>query len=480
MLGVATLIVVNSVMSGFSNKLKDRLHGILSDVRIETDRTEGFDETPDELVEKIRNSDVGHHVEALSPNVEMFALVQFTCRDNHGRKYPMMIQVRLVGVDPVKQAQVGGFSEYLVRQKGSQSPSFDLTKEAKERVSRLRFHEFIEGGEPALELPRLKDPLAEEPFTFLKPLPKIAPQAGNALPPPNIEPSLPPRLSGAIIGYSIAHYRSKGTSGTEGEDIPILLPGDEIFVTTVGASGTRPVSAKFIISDYFRSGMSEYDSSFLYVPIEDLQRMRGMGSRVNAMQMRLKDDVRSDSKYVHETIVPGLQKVMPPPEARVRSWEQQQGALLAAIDIERSILNILLFMIVGVAGFGVLAIFSMIVSEKYRDIGVMKSLGASNRGVMSIFLNYGFLLGAIGCVCGTILGITITNHINEIEHLLAKISGTQIFDRNIYYFDKIPTQIDPVSVLITNFGALTIAVVFSILPALRAARLHPVRALRFE
>ena len=92
----------------------------------------------------------------------------------------------------------------------------------------------------------------------------------------------------------------------------------------------------------------------------------------------------------------------------MQSWEQQQGPLLSAIDIERGILNILLFLIVGVAGFGVLAIFSMIVSEKYRDIGVMKALGASSQGIMSIFLGYGLLLGIVGCVAGTLLGLFIT------------------------------------------------------------------------
>ena len=93
---------------------------------------------------------------------------------------------------------------------------------------------------------------------------------------------------------------------------------------------------------------------------------------------------------------------------RVATWEEHQGPLLSAIDVERGILNMLLFMIVGVAGFSILAIFTMIVSEKYRDIGIMKSLGASNRGVMSIFLGYGLLLGIVGCASGTVLGLWIT------------------------------------------------------------------------
>src|SRR6202008_732695 len=108
---------------------------------------------------------------------------------------------------------------------------------------------------------------------------------------------------------------------------------------------------------------------------------------------------------------------------RVSTWEQKQGPLLAAVAVEQSILNMLLFFIIAVAGFGILAIFSMIVVEKTRDIGVLKALGASNAGVMSIFLGYGVLLGVVGAGLGTALGLFITVRINEIEHILARITG---------------------------------------------------------
>src|SRR5205807_1114412 len=152
-----------------------------------------------------------------------------------------------------------------------------------------------------------------------------------------------------------------------------------------------------------------------------------------------------------------------------------QGPLLAAISIERGILNILLFMIIGVAGFGILAIFSMIVIEKTRDIGILKALGASNFGVLKIFLGYGLLLGVVGATLGTALGIGITLYINRIEHLIAQVTGHQIFDRHVYYFNEIPTNIQAMSVALVDGGAVFIAVLFSIMPALRAALLHPVR-----
>ncbi|HEX3314494.1 MAG TPA: FtsX-like permease family protein, partial [Gemmataceae bacterium] len=164
----------------------------------------------------------------------------------------------------------------------------------------------------------------------------------------------------------------------------------------------------------------------------------------------------------------------------IRTWEEKQGPLLAAIDIECGVLNVLLFMIVGVAGFSILAIFSMIVAEKTRDIGIMKSLGASNGGVLQIFLGYGLLLGVVGSVLGTIVGLLFTDNINIIENWLSMLSGHHVFDPSIYYFDKIPTNIETLTVILVNVGAIAIAVTFSVLPALRAAMLHPVRALRFE
>jgi len=482
MLGVATLIVVNSVMSGFSNKLKDRLHGILSEVMVETDRADGFAEPPDAMIARIKASPVGEYVEAVSPTVETVAMLQFYVRDRTGQKVPIIKHVKLVGVDAAKHATVNRFKDYLTRQKDSAAaPSFDLTPAAKERHARNQWLGDWDAPPAASPLPPVVIPNVQpDPAALFRGGEVVAPPA-PAVPPPALPAAAPPRLPGVVLGYGIGHRTYTDPATGKQEPYTLLREGDDVLLATVGAGGMTPVYGTFAVADFFKADMSDYDNSFVYVPLADLQQLRGMAGRVNSLQLRLRADVAGDEKFVHETIVPELRKLFPREDGiAVQSWQQHQGTLLAAIDIERGILNLLLFMIVGVAGFSVLAIFTMIVAEKYRDIGVLKSLGASNAGVGQIFLGYGLLLGAIGCGCGSAAGLLITRYINEIEGFLTKLTGQQIFDRSIYYFDQIPTNVEAVTVLLVNVGAVGIAVLSSVLPAARAARLHPVRALRFE
>ena len=177
-----------------------------------------------------------------------------------------------------------------------------------------------------------------------------------------------------------------------------------------------------------------------------------------------------------------LTQAFPPQSSpfRIRSWQEMQGPLLAAVQLETTILNILLFFIIAVAGFGILATFYMIVVEKTKDVGILKSLGAPSSGVMNIFLAYGLSLGIVGSGVGMVMGLLFVIYINKVARVVEWITGHEVFDPTVYYFQEIPTIIDPFTIAWIVAGAMVIAVLASVLPALRAARLHPVEALRYE
>jgi lipoprotein-releasing system permease protein len=452
MLGVATLIVVNSVMSGFSSKLRDRLHGLLSDVVIESD-FEGFPD-PEGKMAAIRNDPfLNERIVAMAPTLEIFAMLQF---EWNGAS--IMRAVHLIGIDPEARARLGGFTEHLVC--NSDKP-LELSPEALERYRQNHRKPLVLGVGASPGWPPAQDPL---PGPDGKPPPD---------PPPSrsAEDYVPEPL---ILGYGLAHFRKpKEHPEDPPEEIRTRWPGDEVIITTVSGAKLVPVNYRYVVSDYFRSEMSEYDSQYVFVPLKHVQKLRAMEGRATSIQIRLKDYREA------KAVVKRLKEVLHGP-FEVKTWEDKQGALLAAIRVEKGILNVLLFLIVGVAGFGILAIFSMIVVEKTRDIGILKALGASNGGVMKIFLGYGLLLGLVGAGFGTALGVTLTVYINQIEAFLARLTGMEIFPRDVYYFNEIPTDLQPFSVGLVNVGAVAIAVVFSVLPALRAALLHPVRALRYE
>ncbi|MFO0191989.1 MAG: ABC transporter permease, partial [Planctomycetia bacterium] len=303
--------------------------------------------------------------------------------------------------------------------------------------------------------------------------------AGNTEEEPQ-DPAAPHRAR-VYIGYQLVSvpYVDKETGKTR--QLTMAQPGDDIKISTVTA-GRPPQPCHFYatIVDTFKSGMSEYDSHLVFCNIEELQRMRGMidpesGEKAfTRIQIRLKEGVDPDR------VVERLKAALPAGKFHVSTWEKKQGPLLAAVEVESMILNVLLFLIIAVAGFGILAIFYMIVVEKTRDIGILKSLGAGSAGIAGIFLGYGLFLGLVGAGAGLALGLAITWNINGIRALVEWFTGQRVFDPSIYYFFKIPTIVHPGTIAWIMAGAVAIAVASSVLPALRAARLHPVEALRHE
>jgi lipoprotein-releasing system permease protein len=486
-LGVATMIVVNAVMQGFTQEMYERLHSILSDVVIEAHSLEGF---PDPIwhMEQVKRI-IGDDVVGMTPTVHVPAMLSF----QYGGQW-VTRPVQLIGIDEKTQAAAGDFQSFLQHPANRQSMTFDLrdggfngvdhqakkgegaNREALKGAGMERRRNNVKaqrGFEADVKRHQEKQANRAEQAPVVVPEPNIFDRRPKE-PQPEYDPLKP--HTGVVLGIALATYRDK-----ENRDRFLVLPGDDVKLTFPTA-GTPPKALDdvFTVVDFYECKMSEYDSSFVFVPINKLQELRGMidpqsGTRfVTAIQVKLRPGVDN------QTVRNKLRKAFPPELVSVLTWQDKQGPLLSAVQMETRILNLLLFMIVAVAGFGILAIFFMIVVEKTKDIGILKSLGASSSGIMGIFVGYGLLLGIVGAGGGMVIGLLFVANIDRIADVLSWLTGKPVFDPQIYYFFRIPTIVDPFTVSWIVAGALAIAVMASVLPARRASRLHPVEALRYE
>ena len=513
MLGVATMIVVNSVMAGFSTEMRDRIHGILADVMVESRSMDGILDA-DQLMARI-DAAAGDYIADMTPVVEVPGLLTFELVGE-----PYTVPIELIGIDPKGKSLVGPMVEYLesyqpvvkdgkvVREalrSRDQVPNWELTEEAKAYRRRQILNsqdEMREDGfeigqtPPASDSPEFQqtggDEIAtEEDIELAGGFSDEVYQELDFGEEQHEEPQdiFAPRAAKVYMAAGLISLPVENGETGETEIRFMRRPGDDVTVGTVVANRMDPVKIEATITDVFKSGMSEYDSRLVFMNIRELQKCRGMfenpvrdnfGNIVDATYAVTSVQIRLHDFEDHEEVVKRLKAAFPPEQVQVRTWEEKQGPLLEAVAVESAILNVLLFLIIAVAGFGILAIFYMIVVEKTRDIGILKALGASSKGVMSIFVTYGLALGVVGSSVGVVLGLLFVKYINEVEDGISWLTGHEVFNEDIYYFHDIPTRVHPGTVIWVAIGAMAIAVLASILPARRASRLNPVESLRYE
>jgi lipoprotein-releasing system permease protein len=191
------------------------------------------------------------------------------------------------------------------------------------------------------------------------------------------------------------------------------------------------------------------------------------------MEVRVRIGSYDEAPAVKAAIAPRFQGF------RVQTWEDLRAEYLAAVNTEKVMLLVVLSFIVLLGGFTILATLTLTVVEKTRDIGLMKALGGTTGGVLSLFARSGLLIGVLGGVLGLGLGLYVTHHVNTIKDGLEKI-GIRVFPPNIYLFREIPTRVDVASVAGIVLGAIGVAFLSGLPPALRAARMDPATALRHE
>ncbi|MEM6689952.1 MAG: FtsX-like permease family protein [Planctomycetota bacterium] len=487
-LGVATLIVVNSVMAGFSAEMHDRLHGLASDILIECHSSNGLPNV-EHHVDTIHQV-CGDKLDGVSVSVHVPAMLGI----QHGDDM-MTRHVNLVGIDAKTYDEVSHFGRYLLHPENQKHASFDLRETGygpdreffphagwayrRERVAIQRELEAHRAQFRALSDVQATPTIAGPSVSVGLPSALAVETDGEEI--TEFDP-MTEQMPGLVLGISTCTTRYRDPQNNV-RDHYYCRPGDDVRMMFPGAGDeAKVISQKFTVVDLYESGMSEYDSTFAFCRLEDLQNFRGMidpstGDRaVTTIQLKLVEGANLNA------VRDALRLVYPPERMpiQIQTWRDMQGPLLAAVRLETTILNILLFLIIAVAGFGILATFFMIVVEKTRDIGTLKALGASGTGVMSIFLSYGLLLGIVGSGVGLIGGLLFVDNINAIAAVIEKITGQEVFDPTVYYFSEIPTIIYPLTLAWVMAGAVAIATMASVLPAMRAARMNPVQSLRFE
>jgi len=487
-LGVATMIVVNSVMAGFTTEMQARLNGMLGDLIFECRSLDGVSDAKLHMA-KIREA-TGDAIVGMSPTVSVPGLMYIEVMGPGRDSQSMTKPITLVGIDETTYADVSDFDDYLQHPANRQQLEFNLRDGGYDVYDHQA--EDSENVKPRKQMDRAGWPYRRYKASIIKQRAQFAKAEKTLASSQEKQTSQDPFLgqqeqgrdfdpakeqhTGVVLGIGTCSYR-----GLDGTDHFIALPGDDVRISFPTASmPVKAINEHYTIVDVYESKMSEYDANFVFVPLRALQESRGLIDpstgigKFSSIQIKLRPGV--DPNEVRDQI----RNAFPAALYMVSTWRDKQGPLLAAVQMEQAVLNVLLFMIIAVAGFGILAIFTMIVVEKTRDIGILKSLGASGRGVMGIFLGYGLSLGIVGAGAGMALGLLFVAYINEIADLLARLTGQPVFDPSVYYFSKIPTIVNTPTVAWICLGAISIAVLASVLPARRAALLHPVKALQYE
>lgn len=444
-IGVAALIIVISVMNGFIAEQRKLIRGTLADLTI---RPAPVSKGPDgkrgmpgrfEDYRRILQDTPG--VVATAPRFMWAAMIfppEVLDIYNLAQRGSEFV-VELRGIDPDAERRVSEFEKW-VGPLGADDPG-------------------VTDAERAWYQP-VRDP--KNPFA------KYAPEG-------RLEKDT------AVVGVSLARNLR-------------LARDTRLEFSTFSPASTRekpvPANKLFHVSGMFHTQEQDFDVHTVLVSIPALQSFLADDStdfteiavklenytRVGEMRRAIGERLRAAG------LVAGTSRLgsSVPYSREIISWEEQKATLLAAVDNERGILGFMLFTLVVVAAFIQFATLSMMVTEKTRDIGILATLGASSGEILAVFVDVGVAMTVVGAALGLGLAWLVTANLNRIDGLIEVVSGRRIFNPEVYFLKTIPSEVDPVQVAWILALTLTAGVLASLAPAVRAARLHPAAALRYE
>ena len=451
--GVFALILILSIMTGFLEESRRAVRGSLSDILIQPESHYASAQplAPEPYLAIVREND---KVAAAAPQLFWGGIIA-----RRGSATERML-TNPSGVDL-----------------GVQLVGIDVRTPARLAWPGIRAHLGTLGG--VCKAPRIQDEFdatnllaaltaagpGEQRFGVENPLFPFLPPAGYV--PTGL------RRAAVVVGEQLARNFGLG----RGSEIQIqTIARDPVTDEYVGNN------RDFVVAGTFRSRENETDLERVYLERSELTDFLGGSQQFSQILVRL-HDYEKDGALAREELESSLVKAgLIDEEAwpQVLTWEDFRGNLLGAIENERVLMAIMLSLVLIVAGFTVFAILSMMVTEKRRDIGILCALGATPRGILHLFLMIAFWDALLGAVLGGAAGIWAAIKIDTVERWLSATFGWQIFNRDVYIFDYIPSIVQPLWVATIVLGAFVCALLFAAIPAWRAASLHPLEALHYE
>lgn len=227
------------------------------------------------------------------------------------------------------------------------------------------------------------------------------------------------------------------------------------------------------VTGIFETGHYVHDSEFVLVPLYIGQELYGLGDSLHGIT------VKTEDPYGAQRVKDEIEKLLTPPQF-AETWIDMNSQYFEAVRLERTVMFFLLFFIVVVAAFGIMSTLITVTVQKRREIGIVKALGANISQIIWVFLGQGTVVGLFGTLTGLGLGMTLIRYRNEFSHWLASTLHIEIFPREVYQFSEIPAQVVPHDVTVICISAFLICSIAALIPAYFAARLDPVKALRYE
>ena len=255
-----------------------------------------------------------------------------------------------------------------------------------------------------------------------------------------------------------------------------LQAGDTITLTNPRGPatpfGVAPRQKAYTVAAVFEIGMSEFDATFVFMPLSEAQPFFNREEDVNVIEVFLNDADRVDEARA------GIDRAAQRP-ILITDWRQRNRTFFAALEVERNVMFLILTLIVIVAALNIISGLIMLVKDKGEDIAILRTMGATRGAVMRVFLITGASIGIVGTIAGFLLGLLLTLNVETIRQLIGRMTNTNLFPAELYFLSRLPAEIDPAEVATVVAMALVLSILAPLYPAWRAARLDPVQALRY-